>query len=169
MPPLTETGRVALIADRDAVHEKQLLNFHRFEVRLERSIRCAIQQLRHCRAERLAADANQTENVSGEGRAAIGFGLKTSQGPQIVPPQPLSEASGTTHGSPAGGRSGRSRRLITMTNMTQFRTPPAAHHPSCARAIQPLRVSQWGPHNLGRAPGFPGGLVVDVFFFPDLG
>jgi hypothetical protein len=83
--------RLALIADRDAINEKQLLNFHRFEVRLERSIRSAIQQLRQCRAERLAADANQTENDSDPGQAAIGFGLKTSQGPQIVPPQPVSK------------------------------------------------------------------------------
>src|SRR5437588_4969462 len=46
--------RMALIADRDAINEKQLLNFHRFEVRLERTIRITIQELRRCRAERLA-------------------------------------------------------------------------------------------------------------------
>jgi len=84
--------RLALIADRDTINEKQLLNFHRFEIRLERSMLRAIQELRRCRAE----NSNQT---------AIGFGLqpaappKNRPGPQIVeikpvefPPTPVTQA-----------------------------------------------------------------------------
>ena len=79
--------RMAYIADRDAINEKLLLNFHRFEVRLERSIRSAIQELRRCRAERLAQEqdvkqdvkqteaSNQTEHPQ---QTEIGFALHPS-------------------------------------------------------------------------------------------
>src|SRR5207302_3514998 len=65
--------RMALIADLDAIHEKQLLNFHRFEVRLERTIRTTIQELRRCRAERpevQTEDAQQPEIRFGSHPAA---------------------------------------------------------------------------------------------------
>jgi len=92
--PDCQLGRIAL---GDAVNQNVLLNFHRFEVRLERSMRHAIQELRRCRADRLAKEMNQKDmnqkdvNQSVE-PAAIGFGLKNSQRPQIVPPQPPAEA-----------------------------------------------------------------------------
>jgi len=87
--------RMAYIADRDAINENLLLNFHRFEVRLERSIRSAIQELRHCRAERLAQDVQQTEasnQTEHPQQTAIGFALHPSAQEKTNPGNQPTEA-----------------------------------------------------------------------------
>jgi len=83
--PDCQLGRIAI---GDAVNQNVLLNFHRFEVRLERSMRHAIHELRRCRADRFAQDdVNQAEAPT---QSAIGFGLHPAP---IEPPSSVAQAS----------------------------------------------------------------------------
>src|SRR6266571_4934359 len=59
---LDDTGRLALIAARDAAANKLLDSFSRQEARQDRAIRSAVHELRRCRADRPAvidSDDNQ--------------------------------------------------------------------------------------------------------------
>src|SRR6266581_3177049 len=51
---LDDTGRLALIAARDANAQRVLDNFSRQEARLDRAIKSAVHELRRCRADRRA-------------------------------------------------------------------------------------------------------------------
>jgi len=53
---LDDTGRLALIASRDAASKRLLDSFSRQEARLERAIKSAVHELRRCRADRRAQD-----------------------------------------------------------------------------------------------------------------
>src|SRR5690242_6783593 len=63
---LDDTGRLALIAVRDADEERILDSFSRQEVRLDRAIKSAVNELRRCRACRQAvvdSDDNQANRA----------------------------------------------------------------------------------------------------------
>src|SRR5205814_2211288 len=82
---LDDTGRLALIAARDACANRLLDSFSRQEARMERAIKSAVHELRRCRADRRAQDdraqdnpdtrdaAERSQNPS---TAKIGFGFQ---------------------------------------------------------------------------------------------
>jgi len=69
---LDDTGRLALIAARDANSNRLLDSFSRLEARLERAIKSAANELRRCRADRRAPQNPENDNKDPE---PIGFAL----------------------------------------------------------------------------------------------
>ena len=86
---LNADGRLAYIIDRDAINENALVNYHRFEVRIERSIKSAIQELRRCRADRQVKIAKQTQSE-----------LKAAPNPPLVNLQTIENPSQTLNQAP---------------------------------------------------------------------
>src|SRR6266567_4459800 len=68
---LDDTGRLALIAARDANAQRVLDSFSRQEARLDRAIKSAVHELRRCRADRQAPNNPDHDTDSGP----IGFAL----------------------------------------------------------------------------------------------
>src|SRR3954463_8590658 len=91
-----EDSRLAYILDCDGVNAKALVNFHRFEVRRERSIRQAIHELRRCRAERLAKNANQTQSEPKPAPIRVSEHIQTVE----TPSQPVTPAPELQHDDP---------------------------------------------------------------------
>jgi hypothetical protein len=70
---LDDTGRLALIAERDAGAKRLLDSFSRQEARLDRAIKSAVQELRRCRTDRRAPENSATDNKD---PVPIGFALQ---------------------------------------------------------------------------------------------
>ena len=74
---LDDTGRLALIAARDAGANKVLDSFSRQEARLDRAIKSAVHELRRCRADRQAlVDSDVNSNKDNKDPGPIGFALQ---------------------------------------------------------------------------------------------
>jgi len=70
---LDDTGRLALIASRDAVSKSLLDSFSRQEARLDRAIKSAVHELRRCRADRRAPENPENDKKD---PGPIGFALQ---------------------------------------------------------------------------------------------
>ena len=74
---LDETGRLALVAARDANSYRLLDSFSRQEARLDRAIKSAVQELRRCRAGRRALiDSDVNPDSDYKDPEPIGFALQ---------------------------------------------------------------------------------------------
>jgi hypothetical protein len=85
---LDDTGRLALIAERDAGAKRLLDSFSRQEARLDRAIKSAVQELRRCRADRLAPNNPKKDNKD---PGPIGFALQVDSVEHNSPPIPAPE------------------------------------------------------------------------------
>src|SRR5438874_676103 len=96
---LDDTGRLALIAARDATSNRLLDSFSRQEARMERAIKSAVHELRRCRADRCAQDdraqdkpdaKDAPERPQNPSATKIGFGFQVDTAqpdpPPVVPP-----------------------------------------------------------------------------------
>src|SRR5213080_2826562 len=91
---LDDTGRLALIASRDAASKRLLDSFSRQEARLERAIKSAVHELRRCRADRRAPDNPETKEASQPEsirREPIGFGFQVDTEQPDCPRSPAPE------------------------------------------------------------------------------
>src|SRR5205814_10698943 len=74
---LDDTGRLALIAARDANAQRVLDSFSRQEARLDRAIKSAVHELRRCRADRRALiDSDVNPDNDDKDPGPIGFALQ---------------------------------------------------------------------------------------------